>query len=450
MEIIYDNDVEEAFKILSELEGISSRNAKMDKLKSVKGNEVLQKILYLAYSGSKFHVHVDFESLLSQKEELTLAESNTLHNFLRLLSKLEARELTGNAAIEATEMFFRCTSPKAFKWYSRVMNHDLRIGMTDGTVTKVFGNDFWGSSKTETNSYGYLEVMLAHQWEKKKANFKGKALYTEPKYDGYRLAAVIDNSNVTFYSRGGKSQPYTDNLTHVADQLLEAGFDNCMVDGEIIKDNWNGTGVVKKIQSTMKAEDRENLQKITYICFDYIDLTNLTDKKLYKVPFKTRRKQLEAFFKENQTYKNLSLTSSIIVSNDSEIEAISRKHRKEGFEGSMLKDPEGFYEFDKRSLGSLKIKPVHTIDGTIIGFEQGTGKNANRLGAIQIRDAEGVTYRCGQGYTDADRDLIWSQREKLLNTIIEMEAQDETNTVAVASARNAVFIRLRHDREGIL
>lgn len=451
IDTVYDDDVEDAFNILDSLEGISGRNDKIAKLKAHKDNQPLKKILYYAYSGSKFHVHLDYESIKTDSNGLSLALSNSFWRFLELLAELENRNITGNAAIAAGEMFFSALSRKEFKWYSRVMNHDLRIGMTDGTITKVFGKEFWGDSRTETNSYGYIEVMLSDKWEKKKKKFIGKSLYMEPKYDGYRLAAIIDNDNVTFYSRGGKSSPYTENLGHVAEQLLEAGFNNCMIDGEIIKDTWNGTGIVKAKPSTMTTEDRENLSKVQYLCFDYLDLTKLTDKKVYTVPLKTRRAQLEGFLKDKK-FSNIRLTESVLIHNEKEIKENYENHRNLGHEGSMLKDPEGAYEFDKRSINWLKIKPVHTIDGIIIGFEQGTGKNASRLGAFIVRDSEGVIYKCGQGIKDNERDEFWQNREDLLNkAIIEMEAQDETNVaVAVASARNAVFIRLRIDRDNKL
>lgn len=433
----------EAFDVLENLEKVTGRNEKCTIITKNKDNCYLKKIFYYTYSGIKFHTHL--KDLKNNPQVTQLKEAERFQTFISVLDSLANREITGNAAIALVDDFFSTLTTLESKWYARIMNHDLRIGITKVTLTKIYGRDFWDNN-TSDNTYSYREVMLSDKWEKKKSKFKGKSLYIEPKYDGYRLAAIIEKGDVTFYSRGGKSEPYTENLTHIAEQLLDLGIDNCMVDGEVIKDSWNGTGIVKKLKSSMTEEDVENLLKVKYLCFDYIDLENIKEEKVYKTTFKDRRNKLEALF-EGKIFTNIKLTDSILVSTEEEILNKHAENRKAGHEGSMVKNPEGFYEFDKRSINWLKIKPVHTIDGKIIGFEPGTGKNSNRLGALKVIDSKGAIYNCGQGISDEERESIWAQREQLLHSIVEMEAQDETNTTAVATARNAVFLKIRGDRD---
>jgi ATP-dependent DNA ligase len=440
-----------AFEVLDRLAQMSGRNEKIALLEENRDNTTLQNILRWAYNGDKYHVHTEVVVALANNNSEEVRVSN-LVAFDALLTRLKNREVTGGKAEQEVQQLFTAFDSSESKWYLRVMKHDLRTGFTKGTVTKVFGKDFWGSSATESNSYGFPGVMLAEKWDKHKSKYMFKEFYVEPKYDGYRLVAVVDNGQVTFYSRQGKSEPYTTNLTHVAQQIVEAGFDNCMVDGEIMKDSWNGTSVVKK--KKMSTEDRENLAKVTFTAFDYIDFAIYsTGDDSYTVPFHERRSQLEDVLAESN-YTNLKITDSFKVKSEEEAFDHHARFRKEGKEGTMVKDPNGHYMFNDRNHFWVKIKPVHSIDAKIIDFQPGEAgkKNEHRLGAIICQDAKGIKYKCGQGFEDLDRDYIWENRAKLLGAIIEMEAQDETNskTGPVATARNAVFLRIREDREGIL
>ena len=54
---------------------------------------------------------------------------------------------------------------------------------------------------------------------------------------------------------------------------------------------------------------------------------------------------------------------------------------KDGFEGIMIKNAEAPYEC-KRSSFWMKWKPTISVDLKIVGFEEGTGRNQGRLGAI--------------------------------------------------------------------
>jgi DNA ligase-1 len=56
-----------------------------------------------------------------------------------------------------------------------------------------------------------------------------------------------------------------------------------------------------------------------------------------------------------------------------------------GFEGIMIKDPEARYE-TRRSVAWLKQKPFIEVSLTVVGFEEGTGKNAGK----RVNDCEKI------------------------------------------------------------
>ena len=52
-----------------------------------------------------------------------------------------------------------------------------------------------------------------------------------------------------------------------------------------------------------------------------------------------------------------------------------------GYEGIMIKDPGSFYEC-KRSTNWLKSKPIIEVSLKVKSYEEGSGKNKGKLGAI--------------------------------------------------------------------
>jgi len=117
-----------------------------------------------------------------------------------------------------------------------------------------------------------------------------------------------------------------------------------------------------------------------------------------------------------------------------------------GFEGIMIKDLGAPYEC-RRSTFWMKWKPTITVDLTIVGFEEGTGRNEGRLGAIICEgDDNGrrIYVNVGSGLSDADRDEYWSARDQLLGDVVEVEADAVTqNQDGTYSLRFPRFLRFR-------
>ena len=87
------------------------------------------------------------------------------------------------------------------------------------------------------------------------------------------------------------------------------------------------------------------------------------------------------------------------------------------------------------------------MDLNIVGFEEGTGRNAGRLGAIICEGEDnGRTIRVnvGSGLSDSDRDEYWSARDNLLGRVVEVQADSVTqNQDGSYSLRFPRFLRFR-------
>jgi DNA ligase 1 len=123
----------------------------------------------------------------------------------------------------------------------------------------------------------------------------------------------------------------------------------------------------------------------------------------------------------------------------------------QGFEGIMIKAVDAPYEC-KRSSFWMKWKPVMTVDLNIIGFEEGTGRNSGRLGAIiceGVDNDRNIRVNVGSGLSDADRDEYWHSRNDLLGRVVEVAADAVTqNQDGTYSLRFPRFVRFRGFEQG--
>ena len=118
----------------------------------------------------------------------------------------------------------------------------------------------------------------------------------------------------------------------------------------------------------------------------------------------------------------------------------------EGYEGIMIKDLDAPYEC-KRTKSWLKWKPTITVDLTISDFEEGTGRNSGRLGAIVcegVDDERNIRVNVGSGFSDTNRDEYWNNRDRLLGCVVEVQADAVTqNQDGSYSLRFPRFVRFR-------
>ena len=124
-----------------------------------------------------------------------------------------------------------------------------------------------------------------------------------------------------------------------------------------------------------------------------------------------------------------------------------------GFEGIMVKPIAGVYECKRSSLW-LKVKPFIEVSLKVIDTEEGTGRNAGKLGALICEgtdDGKFIRVNVGSGLTDDNRDEFWASKNKLIGQIVEVRAdaitknQDADNEWSLRFPR---FLRFRGFEKG--
>ena len=68
----------------------------------------------------------------------------------------------------------------------------------------------------------------------------------------------------------------------------------------------------------------------------------------------------------------------------------------------MIKNPKSKYE-GRRSENLLKVKKFEDDEATVYGFENGSGRCAEMVGALMVVNDKGVKFKVGSGMTDKQR-----------------------------------------------
>lgn len=362
--------------------------------------------------------------------------------FWAMLEALRTRSLTGHAARdriqEVAEQF------DSVEWNGlcrRVLIKDLRCGISEKTLNKVLGNTEW--------RIPVFTCQLAQDSTDQPKKMKGvKRL--EVKLDGVRVLAVVNGAGCTLYSRNGK---VFENFPQVAAAIEDnrAVFQRgnntggrFVLDGEIV-----GESFQKLMKQAHRKSDAET-EGMVYHIFDMIPLDDF-ERGFWNAQQSKRLAMLEPARERLDQTDCLRIMSGLDVDLDtSEGHDIMRRYADDavtaGFEGIMIKDLGAPYEC-KRSSFWMKWKPTITVDLTIVGFEQGTGRNADRLGAIiceGVDNERNIRVNVGSGLSDSNRDEYWNSRDDLFGRVVEIQADAVTqNQDGTYSLRFPRFVRFR-------
>lgn len=98
---------------------------------------------------------------------------------------------------------------------------------------------------------------------------------------------------------------------------------------------------------------------------------------------------------------------------------------KGGYDGCILRDPNGGWKRGSGTTGEIiKLKRVLSFDLRVIGWMEGKGKHAGRVGnlIVQFNDTTGLGV--GTGFTDKQRQEWFDNPDLIMGQIVEIEAMD--------------------------
>lgn len=355
---------------------------------------------------------------------------------------LAERTITGDAArVAIVHMLQKATQEEWNGWYRRILIKDLRCGVSEKTINNV----------VEKINGDYVvpvfSCQLAHDGANHESKVTGRKLI-EVKLDGVRVITIVyPSGNVDQYSRNGKELV---NFPHIKEQFARHAKllrEPMVFDGEIMSASF---------QDLMKQIHRKSDVQSTDAVLNLFDIISLEEFKAGRGTVKQsdRSNALKIWYDPLKDFMpNITVVGQELVDLDTipgreRFKMINTQAIAGGYEGIMIKDVNAVYE-TKRSVAWLKQKPFIEVSLTVVGLEEGTGKNAGRLGALVCEGVDdGILIRTnvGSGLTDEMREELWKDQTLVLGEVVEIRADAKTrnqDSEDVFSLRFPRFLRFR-------
>lgn len=255
-------------------------------------------------------------------------------------------------------------------------------------------------------------------------------VYVSPKLDGVR--AIVRGGVVVSRS-----------LKPIPNQFVQELFGNKLcehLDGELIVGNPVAKDVFRTTTSGVMT--RFGKPDVRFFAFDFV--TAVLD-------FETRLKNLRWMLDSmpSKIRDNFVMVPQILVENTQELLNLEEKMVKDGFEGVMIRDPKGLYKCGRSTTnegGLLKLKRFEDSEAVVLSVteqlhndnpavlnelgykERSSTKDGLRpsgvLGALKVKDLKTkVEFDIGTGYNQADRELLWELRAKLIGRVVKYKFQ---------------------------
>ena len=417
------------WKVIQELEADNSR---LKKEAIIKRESDADNIRFFNGVGSALD---SFRTFGVQKVPVSKKDGTgiTQTEFDDVLRQLEDRTLTGNAMKDVIQdLCDRSKMEQWNDWYRRILIKDLRCGMTHKTVNKF-----------STMKVPVFECMLATDSAKHEKKMVGE-VYVEPKLDGVRVITIcdVDKDEVKMFSRNGKELNNFPKILEQFDSMLDQMAESMVFDGEVMSDDFQT--LMREIHRKGGAKTDDAVLNV----FDCIPLWAFKEGG-YSASLQTRKEMMDDY----QYPSNISKVEYVRMNlSDDDGQKQFADYNKlcidKGFEGIMIKPMDGPYECKRSSLW-LKVKPFIEVSLTVTDTEEGTGRNAGKLGALIVEGNDSgkfIKTNVGSGLTDADRESFWNAKDKLIGQIVEVRAdaitqnQDAKDTWSLRFPR---FLRFR-------
>ncbi len=357
----------------------------------------------------------------------------TQTEFDDVLRRLEDRTLTGNEMRDVIQdLCDRSNMEQWNDWYRRILIKDLRCGVTHKTI-----------NKHSTMKVPVFECMLADDSKKHEKKMTGEVI-VEPKLDGVRVITICDveKDEVRMFSRNGKELTNFPKILQQFDEMLDQMSESMVFDGEVMSDDF---------QTLMREIHRKGGAKTDDAILNVFDCLPLEDFKEGECGLSiTKRKQLLDDYTFGPNISKVEVVKMNLSDDDGQKQFADYNKLciDKGFEGIMVKPIGGVYECRRSSLW-LKVKPFIEVSLTVTDTEEGTGRNAGKLGALIVEGTDGgkfIKTNVGSGLSDTDREEFWKAKDKLIGQVVEVRADAITqnqNATDEYSLRFPRFLRFR-------
>lgn len=263
--------------------------------------------------------------------------------------------------------------------------------------------------KFNTDKNGCMKPMLAISFCEDKINFP---CICQPKYDGVRcLVFVGDDNKINIVSRKGK--PYV--IPHLLN-WAECHRDLLPLDGELYNHKeLTFQEIISAVKKLSPITDQ-----IRYVVYD---------KPVTGVPNKQRWSELKKSLRSINGAP-VYLSTSAVCYNMLEVEEYHDKCAAEGYEGVIIRNYDGLYEFGFRSSNLIKRKEFTTEEFKIADVVEASGRDSGTAIFVLYlpgREDEELTYENSfRAKPQGSRELrteYFREKENLIGKMVTIQYQ---------------------------
>lgn len=162
------------------------------------------------------------------------------------------------------------------------------------------------------------------------------------------------------------------------------------LDGEL----WLGRGRFEELSALVRRQQPRDAgwQDVRYMVFELPGAGG---------GFAARHARLQGLI-DPLLWPQLAAVEQLVVPSTAALNARFQAVLKAGGEGLMLHRADAPYVTGRNDM-LLKLKPHQDAEAVVLGHLSGRGKHAGRVGALQVRNAAGVSFALGSGLSDAQR-----------------------------------------------
>jgi len=208
------------------------------------------------------------------------------------------------------------------------------------------------------------------------------------------------------------------------------------LDGEIMGETWNDSASV-----VMSSKSKKDDSTMRYHVFDIVDFT-AWQAQVSTTHYRERLSDLQLAIGDTEGTP-FRFVKSTTAQDEAELRQFYNECLTEDYEGVMLKRLDTPYQW-KRTDAILKMKPVATEEGVIVGWHLSPEKTkrAGQFGGFHVLTPNGVITKVGGGYTDSQKKQIQDEGpDTYIGRIAEVEHQPPFT--ADGKLRFPVFSRFR-------
>lgn len=419
-------------QIIEEIAAVSGRNEKIAILEANKDNEELKAVLEATYNKSyNWYITSVPKNVNPLKSINTLAYAITI-----LKEQLATRKVSGKKAKTLLEGVYSTLCQDDQKCLGWIIKRDVKCGINEKTILKVFPNLFPVFPYMRCSSKGEVKYPAI-------SDIKADGLFSR-----WIVRESTGGKEVTAHTRSGT--PLINIPQEVINDFLEMPLgvyegEILIQEGEDVLPREKGNGLVNAYFISGKRDVAED-HKLYLQLWDTLPEEDFWAGK-YDKGREIRLAALQGIINYCSP-KNISLIPFKVVNNKREAMEHYQEVVSKGYEGTVIKEMDAIWK-DGTSKGQVKNKLEEIVELRIVGYNPAKegSKNEDTFGSLLCESRCGKLKVSATGIKDDMRRWIHENKDYCLDKVVSIKSNGPIQNNNEYSLFLPRFVELRdHDK----